>query len=75
MRIDIGMSRHVRMKSAESLGEKKDTVLSTDILAGLPFAGNIRILSGDRHIKLSDENEGGVKSSLDQRSELAERQR
>ena len=44
----------------KSWGEKKkkNTVLSTDILAGLPLAGNIRILSGDRHIKLSDEHEG-----------------
>ena len=53
--------------------DEESTVLSTNILAGLPIAGDIRILSGDRHLRRIDEHEGGVKVALDRRSELAER--
>ena len=36
--------------------DEESTVLSTNILAGLPIAGDIRILSGDRHLRRIDEH-------------------
>ena len=55
-RVNLNTSKHhPRDQTGDEIikqneGVKKSTVLSTNILAGLPIAGDIRILSGDRHL-------------------------